>query len=88
MNRMFKETANLITFFFYTLNLVSDPSANISVTVRLLIHTSFASLIGFNLDISVSGDVLYDLILLVWLFPKPNIPAELWNQNIHFNHLK
>lgn len=57
---------------------VSDPSANMSVTVRLLIHTSLASLSGFRRVISATGDVLYDLVHFVWLFPSPNIPVDVW----------
>lgn len=41
----------------YTLKRVSEPSASISVTVRLLIHTSLAKRIGFRRDTSGMGAV-------------------------------
>lgn len=39
------------------LNLVSEPSANMSVTILLLIHINFANLIGLNRETSGMGAV-------------------------------
>lgn len=42
----------------YTLKRVSDPSANISVTVLMFIHISLANRIGFSRLTSAMGAVL------------------------------
>ena len=47
---------------FYMLNRVSEPSANISDTVRLLIQIRRASLMGFRRDTSAIGAVEYDFM--------------------------
>ena len=60
------------------LNLVSDPSASIKVTVRELIHTSLANFKGLALVSWAIGDVLYDFMHLVWLLPRPKIPVEVY----------
>lgn len=67
---------SLLRPYRYTLNLVSDPSANIRVTVRLFIHISLANRIGFSLATSAIGAVLYDLTQRVCTVPSPNIPGD------------
>lgn len=52
-------------FFFYILKRVSDPSANIKLTMRELIHINLANLNGLMCDTSDIGDVVYDLIHFV-----------------------
>jgi len=47
---------------FYMLNRVSEPSASISDTVRLLIQIRRASLMGFRRDTSAIGAVEYDFM--------------------------
>lgn len=49
----------------YTLKRVSEPSANIRVTVLLFIQISLASLMGFKRATSAMGAVLYDFMHLV-----------------------
>jgi hypothetical protein len=65
---------------FYMLNRVSEPSASISVTVRLLIQIRRASLMGFRRDTSAIGAVEYDFMHRVWEFPNPNIPVDVCKQ--------
>lgn len=55
----------ILILIIQTLNLVSEPSANISVTVRLLIQISLAKRIGFNRATSGIGAVEYPLMHLV-----------------------
>lgn len=62
--------------YFHTLNRVSEPSANMSDTVRLLIQIRRASLMGFRRDTSAIGAVEYDFMQRVWEFPNPNIPVD------------
>jgi hypothetical protein len=47
---------------FYMLNRVSEPSASISDTVRLLIQIRRASLMGLSRDTSAIGAVEYDFM--------------------------
>lgn len=65
---------------FYMLNRVSEPSASISDTVRLLIQIRRASLMGFRRDTSAIGAVEYDFTQRVWEFPNPNIPVDVCKQ--------
>lgn len=62
--------------YFYTLNRVSEPSASMSDTVRLLIQIRRANLMGFRRDTSAIGAVEYDFMQRVCEFPNPNIPVD------------
>lgn len=77
--------------YFHTLNRVSEPSANMSDTVRLLIQIRRASLMGFRRDTSAIGAVEYDFMQRVCEFPNPNIPVDVCkkkkNKQSHINRI-